>query len=98
MSRPFITNRGTSYAVVNLATDSTTVVNGAARLYGIYVNTVLSGQACPIEDNTTAIITLPASLAAGTMIELPGVRFNTSLVVDPDDSATGNITVLYTVE
>lgn len=93
-----ISNPKTRYAVVNIADNSTTVVSGSARLYGIYVNTVLSAQACPIEDNTTAIITLPASLAAGTLLEFPGVLFQTSLVVDPDDSATGNITVFYTEE
>jgi hypothetical protein len=83
------------YAVVNVADNSTTVHTGRCRLYGIYVNTVLSAQACPIEDGTTAIVTLPASLAAGSNLQFPGVEFRTSLVVDPDDSATGNITVFF---
>ena len=93
-----IGNVKTRYSVVDVADNSTTVVDGSARLYGVYVNTVLSAHACPIQDNTTAIVTLVASLAAGTMIELPGVLFETSLVVDPNDAATGNITLFYTEE
>ena len=88
-------NPRTKYAVVDVATNSTTVVNGPARLYGVYVNTVLSAHACPIEDNGTAVVTLPASFAAGSSLEFPGVTFNTSLVVNPNDVGTGNITVFY---
>jgi len=83
------------YAVVNVADNSTTVYTGPCVLYGIYVNTILSTHICPIEDGTTAIITLPVDLAAGTNLTFSGIRFETSLVVDPDDAATGNITVIY---
>jgi hypothetical protein len=81
--------------VVDVADNVTTVSSIPSVLTGIYVNTVLSAQALPIEDGTTAKITLPASLAAGTYLEFPDVKFGTSLVVDPDDSATGNITVFW---
>jgi hypothetical protein len=64
-------------------------------LYGIYVNTVLSAHVCPIADGTTTVVSLVASAAAGTSILYPGIRFNTSLIVDPDNSATGSITVAY---
>jgi hypothetical protein len=81
--------------VVDVADNSTTVYTGQVLVYGVYVNTVLSAHACPIQDGSTAKITLPASLTAGTNLTFPGVRFNTSLVVDPNDAATGNITIFY---
>ena len=84
------------YAVVNVADNSTTVYTGPCILYGVYVNTVLSAHTCPIQDGTTAIITLVASLAAGSnLVWSNGMRFNTSLIVNPNDSGTGNITVIY---
>lgn len=82
-------------AVVDISNNSTTVYTGPALIYGVYVNTVLSAHACPIQDGTTSKITLPASLAAGTNLSYPGVRFVTSIFVDPDDAATGNITIFY---
>lgn len=87
----------THYAVVNVADNVTTVHGDRALLYGVYVNTALSAHALPIQDGTTAVITLPASTAAGTLIELPGLEFGTSIVVDPDDAATGNVTLFYSV-
>lgn len=86
----------TCYAtVVDIATDSTTINTGRCYLHGIYVNTVLSAHACPIQDGSTDKITLIASLAAGTNLVFPGVEFQTSLVVNPNDAATGNITVFW---
>ena len=81
--------------VVDLAANSTTVFDGPCLLLGVWVNTALSAHACPIKDGAAAVVTLPASLAAGQNPPFPGVRFETSLVVDPDDAATGNITVFY---
>jgi hypothetical protein len=80
---------------VDTGDNSTTVYNGPAILLGVYVNTVLSAHTVVIQDNATAKVTLPASLAAGTNLAFPGVRCETSLVVNPDDSSTGNITVFY---
>jgi hypothetical protein len=87
------------YAVVDVATDSTTIVTGRCTLYGIYVNTALSAHALPILDGATPVITLIASLAAGTNLPLPsrGIDFATSLIIDPNDAATGNITVMYDI-
>lgn len=91
-----LTHTESDYAVVVVDDNSTTVFTGPCIVYGVYVNTVLSAHACPIQDGTTAVITLPASLAAGTNLTFPGgIRFNTSLVVDPNDAATGNITITY---
>ena len=83
------------YAVVDVSDNSTTVYTGPCVLHGVYVNTVLSAHACPIKDGTTSVVTLVASAGAGTSILYPGIRFNTSLIVDPDDSATGSIVVAY---
>ena len=83
------------YSVVAVADDTTTVYTGPCMLYGVYVNTVLSAQVLPIKDGTTTVITLPASAGAGTHYPIPGIRFETSLIVDPDNSATGNVTVAY---
>lgn len=91
-----LTHTESDYAIVVVDDNSTTVFTGPCIVYGVYVNTVLSAHACPIQDGTTAVITLPASLAAGTNLIFPsGIRFNTSLIVDPNDSATGNITITY---
>ncbi len=83
------------YSVVNVATDSTTISTAPAILYGVYVNTALSAHALPIVDSATTVVTIPASAAAGSIYTFPGIRFETSLIVDPDNSATGSITVAY---
>jgi len=84
------------YSIQDTSTNGpTSIVAGPALLLGVYVNTVLSAHTVIIADATTAIVTLPASLAAGTMINFPGLRFETSLNIDPNDSSTGNLTVIY---
>lgn len=83
------------YAVVDVGDNTTTVYNGPAILYGIYVNTVLSNHALPIEDGSTTVVTVVAQAAVGTSILYPGIRFNTSLIVNPNDSGTGSVTVAY---
>ncbi len=83
------------YSIVDVSDNSTTVYTGPCLLYGIYVNTVLSAHACPIKDGTTTIVTLPASYVVGAYMPFPGIRFDTSLIVDPNDAATGSITVVY---
>jgi len=83
------------YAVVDLNDNITIISTKPALVKGIYVNIVLSAHTVNIEDDTDPVITLEANLAAGTLREFPPIRFETSLVVDPDDSSTGNITVFY---
>lgn len=80
--------------VVDVATDSTTVSAGPAYLVGVYINTALSAHALPILDGAATKFTLPASAAAGTFYPIEGI-FATSLIVDPNDAATGNITVIW---
>jgi len=83
------------YAVVDIGDNDTTVYTGPCMLYGVYVNTVLSTHTVPIKDGATTVVTLPVDLAAGTSILYPGIRFDTSLIVDPNDSGTGGIVVAY---
>jgi hypothetical protein len=84
------------YSSVNLSTDSTTVFTGPCIFYGAVVSTVLSAHACPIQDGATVIAAFAASAAVGTAINIQaGIRCATSLVVNPDDSGTGVITVWF---
>ncbi len=83
------------YAIVDVAADSTTVCSGPCRVRAVIVNTALSAHALPIKDGSTTVFTLPASAAALATYELFGMVFESSLIVDPNDAATGNITVLY---
>jgi len=84
--------------VVDLSTDTTTVSTTPVLVRGFYVNTTLSAHDCNISNGATTIFIIPASTTAGTIFELPGnegVLFDTNLIVDPDNSGAGSITVLY---
>jgi hypothetical protein len=83
------------YAVVDLSTNSTTVSSVPCIVKGFYVNTTLSAHECLIKDNTTTVIRIPASTAAATTVDFHGLRFETSLIVDPHDSATGELLIEY---
>lgn len=84
------------YSVQDTSTNGPTAIYaGPALLLGVYVNTALSAHTVLLKDNTTTVITIPASLGAGQSILYPGIRFETSLNIDPDDSSTGNLTVVY---
>jgi hypothetical protein len=87
------------YKVVDLSVDSTEVYGGAAQLIGVHVHTGITAQACPILDGGaggTSVFNIPASASGGTWFEGGNMRFGTSVFVDPDNSATGIITVVYT--
>jgi hypothetical protein len=84
------------YAVVDVANNSTTVYSGPCIYYGSVVTTVLSAHALPILDGSNTIDSHVASAAVGTYHPFNhGVRCSTGILVDPNDAATGNITVLY---
>lgn len=85
----------TLYKVVDVSDDTTTVYNGPALLFGVYVNTGLSAHVLPITDDTTTVVSIAASAAAGTNTTFPGIRFETSMIVNPNDAATGSVTVAY---
>lgn len=73
----------------------TTIYNGPALLFGIYVNTVLSAHVVELKDGTSSKITLPASLAAGSERNFYGARFETSLVIQPTAASTGAVVIFY---
>ncbi len=85
------------YTVVDLADNSTTVFTGPCILYGLVVTTVASAQAVLVLDGATNnIAAIEASAAVGVTKSYPnGIRCDTSLIVNPDDAATGRITVLW---
>jgi hypothetical protein len=81
-----------------LTTDGpTTLYAGPCIMYGIAVTAALSAHVCAIKDGTTQVVVVPASAANGALYAFPwGVRFETSLVVDPDDATTtGSLTLFY---
>lgn len=88
---------GVLWAVINLATATDQVVfTGAGRLVSIHVNTVLSAHAVNIKDDSTQMLTIPASRAAGS--DTPGWdrEFLTNLTVSRTNAAaTGIINVAY---
>jgi len=84
------------YLVVDVAADSTTVYTGKCIYYGCVVTTALSAHALPIMDGSNTIDSFAASAAVGTYHGFNhGVRCSTGLVVDPNNSATGTVTVFY---
>jgi hypothetical protein len=97
MARPAqLTHTECDYAAVDVSNNSTTVYTGPCIYYGATVTTVLSAHDLPIQDGTVPIDALAASAAVGTSHNFAtGIRCNTSLVVDPNDAATGNVTVYY---
>ena len=52
MTRPAqLVHEECEVTVVDLSDDTTTIFTGSCLLFGIYVNTVLSAQACPIAED-----------------------------------------------
>ncbi len=85
------------YALVDVSDNQTVISTVPTKLYGIYVDTVLSAHAVGISDGSTTVFSLIASLAAGQNLEYPGVIFEDGLVIDPNASSTGDIVVFYTL-
>lgn len=84
------------YASVDLANDVTTITAVPCLVKGWDVTTAISAHNAPVQDATTPVFVIPASTTAGTGLEyLDPIRFETSLVVDPDNAATGIVTIYY---
>ena len=80
----------------DVSTDGPTTVYAApCILQGIYISTVLSAHAVAITDGASTVFNLPASMAAGTLLKFPGIRFATDLRVAPNASSTGVVIFLY---
>ena len=81
---------------VDLATDADVVVTASrAILLAVHVITVMSAHAAILKNTSTAKITLPASTAAGTMINCHGVIFDDNITVESDNSATGKLLLFW---
>ncbi len=85
----------TQYSVVDLSDNSTTVYNGPAQLIGVHIQDTISAHAVPFTDNGTTIFKIPSAAEGGKWYEGGNMRFGTALVVDPDDSGTGTVTVCF---
>jgi hypothetical protein len=84
------------YASVDLSNDVTTITSVPCLIAGWEVTTVLSAQPCPIMDGATAVLAVPASSVVGAFRELRRpIRTSSNLIVDPDNAATGVITLAY---
>jgi len=84
---------------VDLAVNTTTIVPTPSIIKGIYINTTMSAHTCSLNNGSNTLLIIPASLVAGTVIDFAGsfgVLFDVNLIVDPDDSATGSLTIFYT--
>lgn len=91
-----ITHNECQYTIVDVADNSTTVFTGPCVLFGLTVTTILSAHALPVQDGATNVVAaLAASAAVGTTTQYAGIRCNTSLIVNPDDAATGRVTVIW---
>lgn len=88
---------GCKVASVDVSGNSTTILTGKGRVLGFNVSTVLSAHSTIFKDGSAELFTTAVSLAVGSLVVFPvgGIKFNTSLVIDPDDSATGVINVYY---
>ena len=84
-----------TYAVVDTSNNTVTVLATPGYILGVTINTTLSAHTVVIKDATAALLTIPASSTAGTNFDLFGVYCATSIVVDPDDSSTGSLTIFY---
>ena len=80
---------------VDLTNNITTITAVPCLVKGVYINSTLSAHACEIKNGSSSLFTIPASAAAGTSYGFGPARYEDSLVVDPDDSGTGNLTVVY---
>jgi hypothetical protein len=81
--------------LVDVSTDLVTITPFPALLGGVYVNDSTSAHAIPIYDGSTLVYKIPASARVGNSYNLGPTRCETSLIIDPDDAATGSITVLW---
>lgn len=80
--------------LVDLADNSTTVTTRRAMLRGVYINTAPSA-AVIVANGSSTVFTIPSGIAAGQTLAFGDVVFDSGIVIDPDDAATGSITVIY---
>jgi hypothetical protein len=88
--------QGAKYQIVDLADNSTTVFSGPGVFWGFGVTVATSAHAFEVKDGAVIIHSVLASQPIGAEGEKGfGIRVETSLVIDPNDAATGTIVVYY---
>lgn len=81
-------------SVVDFADNSTPIHTGDCIVRGIWINAAPTGD-CIIKDGSTSIFTIESGTPSG-WLPLGDVKFDTSLIIDPDDAdTTGNATIVY---
>ena len=84
------------YKSVDLSAGTQTLESVPCLVKSAKVTTALSAHVCEIDDDTTNVLAFPASSQIGDCInDDDGIRFETSLIVTPNASATGRITITY---
>ena len=84
------------WASVTEAADTTTVGTTPCILYGLWVTAAFSANITAIKDGTATVLSIPASAPVGTFYSFPfGIRFETSLIVDPVDAGTGGVVTVF---
>ncbi len=95
----------TVVAAATIAADTTTTISAVpAVLLGYHITTIPETATCAFDDDTTEIVVIPltnttagqtASLVHSTVMFNPGIRFETSLKLDPQASSTGAFVVYW---
>lgn len=90
-------NPACNATLVDVSNNTYTIHTGSGKVLGFNVETALSAHNNIIADGTSPLAVTTVSLAKGTTVLYPngGIKFNTSLIVDADDSATGKIIVYW---
>jgi len=73
---------------------STLVWDGPCIVNGIWVETTIASAAVTLDNDTETKLTLPIAIPIGPH-DVPGLIFDTSLVVNPADASTGVIRVFF---
>jgi|19_taG_2_1085344.scaffolds.fasta_scaffold00403_17 hypothetical protein len=88
-------NKGTTPKAVDLSNGTITVSEKAVTLSGVFINVVLSAHSVAIKNGTDTLFTIPASAAAGNSYDCDNAEFTDNLIVVPNASGTGNITLTF---
>lgn len=84
------------YSVQDTSSNGPTTILGVPALVNaVYINTALSAHTVVLKDGSSSVYTIPANATAGNKYGFGPTRFETSLVIDPDDASTGSVTIEY---
>lgn len=83
--------------VADVSNNTISITTDPAILRGVLVTTGLSAHDVPIYDGSGGdlVAKIPASSGIGTWIECGDMRCPNGVYVDPNDAATGVISVVY---